>query len=65
MTHRIGGSLNDFVEKEGISAVNLLRSHLIAAIFMIAAYVDAFKRGITQEYQVPNAYTAGWCDQRL
>jgi hypothetical protein len=65
MTHRIGGLLNDFVMKGAINAVELRHSHLIAAIFMIAAYVDAFKHGITQEYQVPNAYTAGWCDQRL
>jgi hypothetical protein len=50
MTNRIGGLLNDFVMKEGICAVELRHSHLIAAIFMIAAYVDAFKRGITQEY---------------
>ena len=65
MTHRIGGLFNDVVEKGAISAVDLLHSHLIAAIFMIALYVDTLKRGTTHAYQAPNAYTAGWCDQRL
>jgi hypothetical protein len=65
MTHRIGGLLNDFVMKGAISAVDLLHLYLIAAIFMLAVCVNTLKRGTTHAYQAPNAYIAGWCDQRL